>query len=151
MVHSKLTCSTNPRTSITTYYRAVVIPRTAPKLFHTVKHSASNASVPQTDFEIRTNDLSSHLRNRQYLRGSIEYAVKKARDTTRSETLTYKSCQSNSNRVPLVTEYHPGLPPLAKFIRKHLAILQSTVRLNSIFPDPPPPPHHHRCCLFSSP
>ncbi|KAJ8032973.1 Zonadhesin [Holothuria leucospilota] len=90
----------------------------------------------ETDFEIRIKELSSHLRNRQYLRGSIEYAVKKARDTPRSETLTYKTRQSNSNRVPLVTEYHSGLPPLAKFIQKHLPILQSTVCLKSIFPDP---------------
>ena len=91
----------------------------------------------ETDFEIRTNELSNHLRKRQYFRGSIENAVKKARDTPRSGTLTYKTRQPNSNRVPLVTEYHPGLPPLAKFIRKHLPILQSTARLKSIFSDPP--------------
>ncbi|KAJ8036166.1 hypothetical protein HOLleu_20053 [Holothuria leucospilota] len=91
----------------------------------------------ETDFETRTNELSSHLQNRQYFRGSIENAVKKAKDTPRSETLTYKNRQPNSNRVPLVTEYHPGLPPFAKFIQKHLPILQSTARLKSIFPAPP--------------
>ncbi|KAJ8034412.1 hypothetical protein HOLleu_21237 [Holothuria leucospilota] len=39
------------------------------------------------------------------------------------------------------TQADPSYPemglPLAKFIRKHLPILQSTVRLKSIFPDPP--------------
>ena len=91
----------------------------------------------ETDFAIRTNELSGHLRNRQYFRGSIENAIKKAKDTPRSQTLTYKTRQRNSDRVPLVTEYHPGLPPLAKFINKHLPTLQGTDRLRSIFPNPP--------------
>ena len=91
----------------------------------------------ETDFAIRTNELSGHLRNRQYFRGSVENAIKKAKDIPRSQTLTYKTRQRNSDRVPLVTEYHPGLPPLAKFIKKHLPTLQSTVRLRSIFPHPP--------------
>ncbi|KAJ8017741.1 hypothetical protein HOLleu_44636 [Holothuria leucospilota] len=46
MVHSKQTCSINPRTSTTTYYRAAAILRTAPKIFHIAKHFASNVSVP---------------------------------------------------------------------------------------------------------
>ncbi|KAJ8018533.1 hypothetical protein HOLleu_43428 [Holothuria leucospilota] len=96
----------------------------------------------ETDFKIHTNELSSHLRIRQYHQGSIENAIKKARDTLRSETLTHKTRQSNSNRVPLVTEYHPGLPPLAKVIRKHLHKLGSPKVYLSRCP---------RYCLFASP
>ena len=91
----------------------------------------------ETDFNSRTKDLSENLQKRQYFRGSVEKAIKKAKDKPRSEALTYKTRQQNSRRVPLVVQYHPALPPFSKIIRKHLPLLHSSERLRSIFPDPP--------------
>ncbi|PIK43184.1 hypothetical protein BSL78_19969 [Apostichopus japonicus] len=91
----------------------------------------------EVDFDSRTKELSQHLLNRQYFRGTIENAIKKAKSKPRTETLTYKTRQTSSKRVPLVTEFHPGLPPLANIIQKNFHLLQGTERLKSVFPELP--------------
>ncbi|PIK36021.1 hypothetical protein BSL78_27143 [Apostichopus japonicus] len=138
MVHSKQTCSINPRTSTTTSYQAVAIHVTVPEIFRTVKRCAFDAFAPlKSIFDSRTKELSQHLLNRQYFRGTIENAIKKAKSKPRTETLTYKTRQTSSKRVPLVTEFHPGLPPLANIIQKNFHLLQGTERLKSVFPELP--------------
>lgn len=89
-----------------------------------------------SDFGDKCGDLSKQLEHRGYQTGEVKKQIAKAKRVPRAEALKY-SKKSKSSRTPLVTTYHPNLPPLQYIIRKNWSIIESHHRLKTIFPEPP--------------
>jgi hypothetical protein len=95
-------------------------------------------SDPNT-FYIRAKELSEHLRKRGYKEEDIANAISNAVSKHRKELLEYKHHFSGSsqNKMPFVLKYHPDLPNNRATIDKHWPIIESTQKLNKMFPTKP--------------
>ena len=94
-------------------------------------------SNPDT-FESRATELSDQLRRRGYNIQSISTATSKARSQRRDDLLRYKPKPEPSGTfIPFVLTYHPELPKVKEIVDKHWPIIESSKRLNKIFPQKP--------------
>ena len=94
-------------------------------------------SNPDT-FESRATELSDQLRRRGYNIQSISTATSKARSQRRDDLLRYKpKPEPSGTLIPFVLTYHPELPKVKEIVNKHWPIIESSKRLNKIFPQKP--------------
>ena len=87
-------------------------------------------------FKRRCDQLANHFAKRGYNPREVGEGIQKARGVARSDAIRYTK-RVKSDRVPLVTTFHPHLPPVNHILRKHWPIIQSHGRLRKIFPSPP--------------
>ena len=66
----------------------------------------------------------------------IQRQIERAKRITREEALE-TSRKKKSDRIPLVVNYHPDLPPLSKILRDHLPILHVSEKMKLAIPNPP--------------
>ena len=94
-------------------------------------------SNPDT-FESRATELSDQLRRRGYNIQSISTATSKARSQRRDDLLRYKpKSEPSGTLISFVLTYHPELPKVKEIVNKHWPIIESSKRLNKIFPQKP--------------
>ena len=94
-------------------------------------------SNPDT-FESTATELSDQLRRRGYNIQSISTATSKARSQRRDDLLRYKpKPEPSGTLIPFVLTYHPELPKVKEIVNKHWPIIESSKRLNKIFPQKP--------------
>ncbi|XP_060598432.1 uncharacterized protein LOC132752158 [Ruditapes philippinarum] len=100
-----------------------------------IKRICSNPST----FYIRAKELSEHLRKRGYKEEDIANAILNADSKHRKDLLEYKhqSSGSTQNKIPFVLTYHPDLPNTRAIIDKHWPIIESSQKLNKMFPTKP--------------
>ena len=84
----------------------------------------------------RLSDLKTFLLNRNYSSKTINKAFKKLRNINRSDTFK-RQHKTKTDRVPLVTTFHPGLPHLPEILHKYLPILHSSNRCKEAIPHCP--------------
>ena len=94
-------------------------------------------------FNHRARTLVQNFTDRGYDKSDVLDKVDKVRVLERSETLKYNEKQQ-SDRVPLVTTYHPDLPKLSKILRKRWDIITTSDRLTNVFT-------HHPVMAFRRP
>lgn len=87
-------------------------------------------------FEVRCNELAKQFVGRGYRSGEVKRSIEKASHISRADALSYTT-KTRSQRVPLVTSFHPDLPPLQAIIKKHWPIIESQSRFKKVFPVPP--------------
>ena len=86
-------------------------------------------------FESRATELLDQLRRRGYNIQSISTATSKARSQRRDDLLCYKPKPKPSGPlIPFVLTYHPEPPKVKEIVNKHWPIIESSKRLNKIFP-----------------
>ena len=99
-----------------------------------IKRMCSN---PDT-FESRATELSDQLQRLGYNIQSISTATSKARSQRRDDLLCYKpKPEPSGTLIPFVLTYHPELPKVKEIVNKHWPIIESSKRLNKIFPQKP--------------
>ena len=78
-----------------------------------------------------------HLVNRGYDSTLIDTAIDDARATPREVLVGLdqkkKGSAASSKRFPLVVKFNPRLPPMSKFIHKHLHVLELTEQTKQLF------------------
>ena len=89
-----------------------------------------------TSFQEQGNILKKHLTNRGYNPCKVQTAIDEMEQLDRQSLLQYKE-KTHTDRVPLVTTYHPVLKDLGRILRKHLPILHTNTRMADVFKDPP--------------
>ena len=67
----------------------------------------------------------------------VQQQIDRAKMMARDEALEMSNRKKKSDRIPLVVNYHPNLPPLSKILREHLPILHVTERMKLTVPNPP--------------
>ena len=87
-------------------------------------------------FEKRTQDLCSFLVERGYKRKFVEEQIGRARAINRSEVLVER-WKEDSNRIPFVVTYHPGLPIIGCLLRDLHPVLQSSNRCQDAIQEVP--------------
>ena len=91
-----------------------------------------------SDFHRHTRVLANNLVARGYSSRQVNKSIAKAHSIPRNLALQRKSPGSKANpKVPLVTSYHPCLPPLGKITKENHHILHTSDRLASAIPDLP--------------
>ena len=95
--------------------------------------------ICSTDFFLtkRLKELRQYLLNRQYKPKIIDAAFDRIRQMSRSDSLKRRTKSKNSNRVPFVTTFNPGLPNLPQILQKYLPILHSSKRCLAAIPNCP--------------
>ena len=88
-------------------------------------------------FKNRTRELKQHFLSRGYKEQHLNKQIQRALNTSREACLQSKQNREKSARVPLVVTYHPILPSFHTTAKKHLPILQASVRLREAFRYPP--------------
>ena len=69
---------------------------------------------------------------------SISTATSKARSQRRDDLLRYKpKPEPSGTLIPFVLTYHPELPKVKEIVNKHWPTIESSKRLNEIFPQKP--------------
>ena len=130
-----LTYTKNQQQSANTCYQAavtqVILQRTY-SLAYRLLRICSN----QEQFELRLSELKSDLISRRYKGKIIDDAFNRVRLVPREEAL--KKVQKRSNDRPvMVMTYHPGLPSVAKILKKHHSVMVSQSKiLARAFPKP---------------
>ena len=82
--------------------------------------------------------LSDQLRRRGYNVQSVAAATSKARSKNRADLLRNKpKPEPSSTLIPFMLTYHPELPKVKEIVNKHWPIIESSKRLNKIFPQKP--------------
>ncbi|XP_041472560.1 uncharacterized protein LOC121421825 [Lytechinus variegatus] len=89
------------------------------------------------DFSFHTRNLQKHLCARGHGARAVQLAINKVRSLPRSEVLKPKSDKKTTDRIPLVTTFHPNLPPLRNILCDNHHILHTSDRLQQAFPDTP--------------
>ncbi|XP_041461655.1 uncharacterized protein LOC121412959 [Lytechinus variegatus] len=89
------------------------------------------------DFSFHTRNLQKHLCARGHGARAVQLAINKVRSLPRSEVLKPKSNKKTTDRIPLVTTFHPNLPPLRKILCDNHHILHTSDRLQQAVPDTP--------------
>ena len=85
----------------------------------------------------RLSDLKLFLLNRNFKSKTIDSAFRRIRNLSRNDTFHRKNKNSKTDRVPLVTTFHPGLPNLPHILQKYLPILHSSTRCKKAIPNCP--------------
>jgi hypothetical protein len=100
-----------------------------------IRRICSNDST----FEKRAEELSKHLLRRGYCNDSVSRAIQKARNQERSDVLQYKPKTNNNTGsvLPFVLTYHPDLINVKETITKHWPTIESSSKLNKMFPTKP--------------
>ena len=80
--------------------------------------------------------MVEHFVSRGHRRQEVEEALEKAKQTSRSDLLTYKPKVANS-RTPLIVTHHPSNPPLRSWLRELQGTLHASDRLKRAIPEPP--------------
>ncbi|XP_041453719.1 uncharacterized protein LOC121406911 [Lytechinus variegatus] len=89
------------------------------------------------DFSFHTRNLQKHLCARGHGARAVQLAINKVRSLPRSEVLKPRSDKKTTDRIPLVTTFHPNLPPLRKILCDNHHILHTSDRLQQAVPDTP--------------
>ncbi len=89
------------------------------------------------DFEERTKQLKQHLLARGYKEPAVEQQIERAASVSHVEFLQPCPPKRPLNRTPLVVTIHPSLSNIAKVVRRHLPILNTSQRLRKAIPNPP--------------
>ena len=87
-------------------------------------------------FQEQSQLLKSNLCNRGYKARIVQTAIDEISNKDRKTLLRYKT-RTESNRVPLVTTYHPVLKDLNNILRKNLPILHKNEKMAKVFKEPP--------------
>ena len=88
-------------------------------------------------FSKRLAEFSKHLILSGYKSSFIEPIFQQVTKKDRKDLLILKNKSSSSNRVPFVTTFHPQMPKIKEFHKKHQDIIFKSDRMSNIFPDPP--------------
>ena len=80
--------------------------------------------------------MSDDFKRRGYHQAAINEARKRATDTPRPQTLTYRKKQ-HSDRIPFVVTYHPANPPLQSWLRELQPTLHNSKRMQHAVPEVP--------------
>ena len=99
-----------------------------------------------TLFEKRAKELTSYLVERGYDERFVTKEVDRARRIPRADTLKEKS-KRQSNRVPFVITYHPGLPNIGELLHRFHPVLQTSQRLASAVKEVPMVAYRRPRCL----
>ena len=92
----------------------------------------------ESDFHRHTQILAQNLVDRGYSSRQVKISIAKVCSISRNSALKEKSPSPKDNpKVPLVTSYHPCLPPLRKITKGNHHILHTSDRLASAIPNPP--------------
>ena len=79
-------------------------------------------------------EYKGHLLRRDHNEAGIDEAIKLAEDTPRDSLIDKTPHASTSSRkYPLIMKFNPRLPPMAKFIRQHLHVLELTPETSDMF------------------
>ena len=91
-----------------------------------------------SDFFRHTQELKGRLVARGHSYRQVQRSVNRARSIPRSLALKEKTPRAEPiQRVPLITTFHPSLPPLRKITTDNHHILHTSDRLASAVPDTP--------------
>ncbi|XP_072169503.1 uncharacterized protein [Diadema setosum] len=91
-----------------------------------------------SEFSFHARNLKRHLAARGYGTRRVQQAINKVRSLPRSEVLKPKTNkQDTTDRIPLVTTFHPNLPSLHNILRDNHHILHTSDRLSQAVPDTP--------------
>ena len=91
-----------------------------------------------SDFSSHARNLKRHLCARGHGARAVNQAINKVRSLPRSEVLKRKSHnQETTDRIPLVTTFHPNLPPLRNILHDNQHILHTSDRLQQAAPNAP--------------
>ena len=92
----------------------------------------------ESDFRRHTRVLASNLVARGYSSRQVKNSIAKVYSIPRNSALKQKSPGPKDNpKVPLVTSYHPCLPPLRKITKENHHILHTSDRLAGAIPNSP--------------
>ena len=83
------------------------------------------------------NNLSNQLQLRGYRSNTVDAAIDKAKQISRSDLLTYKVSDRKSDRVPLVLTYDSRFAQTSQIINKHMHLLYQSERMKHVFKEPP--------------
>lgn len=90
-----------------------------------------------SDFKIRTTELSQHLHSRGYKSNGINDAISRANAVHRETLLTNKPTLKSTEKIPFVLTYHPDLPDIRDILDHHWTTIESSTKLNKMFPEQP--------------
>ena len=91
-----------------------------------------------SDFSSQARLLKNHLVTRGHSSRTVQLAINRVRSLSRSDVLKQKTEHRHAtNRVPLVTTFHPSLPPLRTILHSNHHILHTSDRLLQAVPDTP--------------
>ena len=91
-----------------------------------------------SDFSLHARNLKTHLTARGHSAKAVHLSINKVRSLPRSEVLKKKTPnQSTTVVTPLVTTFHPNLPPLRRILTNNHHILHTSDRLQQAVPDAP--------------
>ena len=92
-------------------------------------------SMPRM-FELRLEELRQDLFQRGYPAKVVNDAFARVRTIPREEALKKVEKKTNTREV-LATSFHPGLPPLAKVLKRHHQVmLEEDATMKKVFPTP---------------
>ena len=92
----------------------------------------------ESDFRRHTRVLASNLVARGYSSRQVKNSIAKVYSIPRSSALKQKPPgPKDKPKVPLVTSYHPSLPPLRKITKENHHILHTSDRLAEAIPNSP--------------
>ena len=83
-------------------------------------------------------EYRNHLQKRGYNEGLVQKAIDEANATSREQLLGLVEKEDNypsapRKQFPLVIKFNPRLPPMSKFINRHLTVLELTNQTKSLF------------------
>ena len=84
----------------------------------------------------RADELKTHLLARGYDESLIDLQIARVTQIPREQVLRSSTCRNPTERVPLVTTYHPALTRLTHITRKHLPTLHTSEKLKKAIPNP---------------
>ena len=88
------------------------------------------------DYDRSISSLAGHFLSCGYPIRTIKQGIRKASLINRHDLLTYKNKTPNK-RIPLVFEFHPLIPSLARTLKQSFASLKDDPTLHDLFNDPP--------------
>ena len=91
----------------------------------------------EENFVRHANELQSHLIHRGYNRSFVHQQIVRAGAICRIDALAPRSKRTKSNRVPLVTTFHPNLPNLRRITKSFFPLLHTSSRLKQAIPETP--------------
>ena len=90
----------------------------------------------KADLQKRLEELKTMLLSRNYNKGVINAAIKKALETDRSDALK-KVVKKQNDRVTCALTFNPKLPSISKVLQKHWKTMTADKKMLKIFPKPP--------------
>lgn len=97
-----------------------------------VKRNCSNEVACELAFE----EYKQYLSTRGYSGDLIDGAIGQARGTSRESLLgisVSEAPKSSSRKYPLIMKFNPRLPPMSKFVRENLHVLELTPETKKLF------------------